>query len=82
MPSARLKYALALRVKITEGLVYHESGDQRRARQCGDALEKILEQDSARPDTPTCLELATLLFAVGSKAAPAVRPPLLRKSSG
>ena len=59
-----------LRAKITEGLVYHESGDYRRARKCGDELELMLQSESKRPDTPTCLEMATLLFAVGVKEAP------------
>ncbi len=61
---------IGLRAKITEGMVYHESGDYRRARKTGDELEQMLLADSARPDTPTCLELATLLFAVGVKEAP------------
>jgi tetratricopeptide (TPR) repeat protein len=59
-----------LRAKITEGLVYHESGDYRRARKSGDELEAMLKTDSERPDTGTCLEMATLLFAVGVKDAP------------
>jgi tetratricopeptide (TPR) repeat protein len=60
-----------LRAKITEGLVYHESGDYRRARKSGDELEEMLKEDDERPDTATCLEMATLLFAVGVKDAPA-----------
>ena len=59
-----------LRAKITEGLVYHESGDYRRARKAGDELEALLEARTERPDVPTCLEMATLLFAVGVKDAP------------
>ena len=59
-----------LRAKITEGLVYHESGDYRRARKAGDELEALLEARAERPDVPTCLEMATLLFAVGVKDAP------------
>ncbi|MEN3274713.1 MAG: hypothetical protein V7631_503 [Massilia sp.] len=59
-----------LRAKITEGLVYHESGDYRRARKAGDELEALLQTRSERPDVPTCLEMATLLFAVGVKEAP------------
>jgi tetratricopeptide (TPR) repeat protein len=59
-----------LRSKITEGLVYHESGDFRRARKSGDALEAMLEQEPRRPHTETCLEMAALLFAVGVKEAP------------
>jgi tetratricopeptide (TPR) repeat protein len=59
-----------LQSKITEGMVYHESGDFRRARKTGDDLEEMLRQHPERPDTPTCLDLATLLFAVGVKEAP------------
>lgn len=61
---------IELRSKITEGLVYHESGDYRRARKSGDELEQMLGGERERPDTPTCLEMATLLFAVGVKDAP------------
>ena len=59
-----------LRAKITEGLVWHESGDYRRARKAGDELEALLNAREERPDTATCLEMATLLFAVGVKEAP------------
>jgi tetratricopeptide (TPR) repeat protein len=59
-----------LRAKITEGLVWHESGDYRRARKAGDELEALLNAREERPDTGTCLEMATLLFAVGVKEAP------------
>jgi tetratricopeptide (TPR) repeat protein len=62
---------MQLRAKITEGLVYHESGDYRLARKAGDELEEMLKLTPERPDTVTCLELATLLFAVGVKEAPA-----------
>ena len=61
---------IQLRAKITEGLVYHESGDFRRARRAGDELEQMLADTPDRPDTPTCLEMATLLFAVGVKDSP------------
>ncbi|WP_229261224.1 tetratricopeptide repeat-containing response regulator [Duganella levis] len=62
---------VTLRAKITEGLVYHESGDFRRARKSGDELEAMLADDTRqRPDTETCLDMATLLFAVGVKEAP------------
>lgn len=61
---------IPLRAKITEGLVYHESGDTRRARKSGDELEAMLKATFERPDIPTCLELATLLFAVDLKDAP------------
>jgi len=61
---------MPLRAKITEGLVYHESGDYRHARKAGDELEVQLNARPERPDVPTCLEMATLLFAVGVKDAP------------
>lgn len=61
---------IQLRAKITEGMVYHESGDFRRARRAGDELEELLAMNGERPDTPTCLEMATLLFAVGVKDSP------------
>jgi tetratricopeptide (TPR) repeat protein len=59
-----------LRSKVTEGLVYHESGDYRRARKAGDQLEAMLEGERRRPHTAVCIEMATLLFAVGVKDAP------------
>ncbi|MCA1247515.1 tetratricopeptide repeat-containing response regulator [Massilia sp. MS-15] len=61
---------IGLRAKITEGLVYHESGDYRRARKAGDELEALLQATPERPDVPTCIQMATLLFAVGVKEAP------------
>jgi tetratricopeptide (TPR) repeat protein len=61
---------IQLRAKITEGMVYHESGDFRRARKAGDDLEEMLKLHGERPDVPTCMEMATLLFAVGVKEAP------------
>lgn len=61
---------IQLRAKITEGMVYHESGDFRRARKAGDELEELLNANPARPDTPTCLEMAVLLLAVGVKESP------------
>ncbi len=61
---------IQLRAKITEGMVYHESGDFRRARKAGDEIEEMLVRDAERPDTPTCMEMATLLFAVGVKDTP------------
>ncbi|USX27596.1 response regulator [Oxalobacteraceae bacterium OTU3CINTB1] len=62
---------VTLRAKITEGLVYHESGDYRRARKSGDELEAMLaDETKQRPDSTTCLDMATLLFAVGVKDAP------------
>jgi tetratricopeptide (TPR) repeat protein len=61
---------IQLRAKITEGMVYHESGDFRRARKAGDDIEEMLNFNSERPDTTTCMEMATLLFAVGVKESP------------
>jgi tetratricopeptide (TPR) repeat protein len=61
---------IQLRAKITEGMVYHESGDFRRARKAGDDIEELLKISGERPDTPTCMEMATLLFAVGVKESP------------
>jgi tetratricopeptide (TPR) repeat protein len=60
---------IGLRSKITEGLVYHESGDFRRARKAGDEIEGLLNANAERPDTPTCMEMASLMFAVGVKEA-------------
>ncbi len=59
-----------LRAKITEGMVYHESGDFRRARKAGDDLEELLRMNRERPDIVTCMDMATMLFAVGVKEAP------------
>ncbi|WP_426191987.1 tetratricopeptide repeat protein [Massilia sp. DWR3-1-1] len=61
---------IALRAKITEGLVYHESGDFRRARKAGDELEVLLNSDPGRPEVAVCLDMAVLLLAVGVKEAP------------
>ncbi len=61
---------LRLRAKITEGLVYHESGDYRRARKAGDELAVLLENTTERADTKTSLDMARLMFAVGVKEAP------------
>jgi CheY-like chemotaxis protein len=61
---------MALRAKITEGLIYHESGDYRNARRAGDELEAMLGADPKRPGTAICIEMATLLFAVGVKETP------------
>jgi len=58
---------MVLRAKITEGLIYHESGDYQNARRCGDELEGLLNADPKRPSTAICIEMATLLFAVGVK---------------
>lgn len=61
---------MPLRAKVTEGMVYHESGDYRRARKSGDELEEMLSVTPERPDTRICIEMATLLFAVGVKDSP------------
>lgn len=61
---------MRLRAKITEGLVFHESGDGRNARRAGDELEAMLQQDPARPNSAICVEMATMLFAVGLKETP------------
>ena len=61
---------MALRAKITEGLIHHESGDYRNARRAGDELETMLGADPKRPGTAICIEMATLLFAVGVKETP------------
>ncbi len=61
---------MELRAKIAEGMVYHESGDYRRARLIGDDLARMLATTSERPDTATSLEMATLMFIVGIKEAP------------
>lgn len=61
---------MPLRAKITEGQIYHESGDYQQARRAGDELEAMLNADPRRPGTATCIEMATLLFAVGVKGTP------------
>ncbi|HEY5799720.1 MAG TPA: tetratricopeptide repeat protein [Burkholderiaceae bacterium] len=61
---------LRVRSKITEGLVYHESGDYRNARKAGDELGEMLDATLERPDPVTCLDMARLLFAVGVKEMP------------
>lgn len=60
---------IELRAKVTEGLVFHESGDYRRARESGEALARMLEDNPERPNTAICLDMAVLLFAVGVKQA-------------
>lgn len=61
---------MPLRAKITEGQIYHEGGDYQNARRAGDELEAMLNADPRRPGTATCIEMATLLFAVGVKGTP------------
>lgn len=61
---------IRLRAKVTEGLVYHESGDWISARKCGDELGQLLRDTSERPNADTCLDMARLLFAVGIKDVP------------
>lgn len=63
--------AMALRAKLAEGLVYHESGDYRRARKAGDALAAMLAATPVRPAPRECLDMARLMFVVGVKEAPA-----------
>lgn len=60
-----------LRAKVTEGLVYHESGDWRNARKSGEEMGKMLAASTVHPDIETSLDMARLLFAVGVKDAPA-----------
>jgi CheY-like chemotaxis protein/thioredoxin-like negative regulator of GroEL len=62
--------AIRLRSKITEGLVYHESGDYKRARKAGDELGDMLAVTRARPAPSVCLDMARLMFAVGVKEPP------------
>ena len=59
-----------LRAKITEGLVYHESGDWVKARKSGEEMGRLLAETATRPDAETSLDMARLLFAVGVKDAP------------
>ena len=59
-----------LRSKITEGMVYHESGDYKKARKAGDELGDMLAATTARPAPPICLDMARLMFAVGVKEPP------------
>lgn len=59
-----------LRAKITEGLVYHESGDWVKARKSGEEMSRLLAETSAPTDAETSLDMARLLFAVGVKDAP------------
>lgn len=59
-----------LRTKITEGMVYHESGDYKKARKAGDELGDMLAATTARPAPPICLDMARLMFAVGVKEPP------------
>ena len=61
---------IVLRAKITEGHVYHESGDYLNARRAGDELDAMLQAEPKRPGTAICIEMATLLFAVGVKGTP------------
>ncbi len=61
---------LDLRATITKGLVYFESGDERNARLLGDQLEDMLSKTEERPDTSTCIDMAQLLFNVGSQDIP------------
>ncbi len=62
--------SIRLRTKITEGMVYHESGDYKRARKAGDELGDMLAATSARPAPAICMDMARLMFAVGVKEPP------------
>lgn len=61
-----------LRAKITEGMVYHESGDYVRARRSGDELGEMLALTTDRPPPAICLDMARLMFAVGVKEPPTI----------
>lgn len=61
-----------LRAKITEGMVYHESGDYIRARKSGDELGELLALTTDRPMPSICLDMARLMFAVGVKEPPVI----------
>ncbi|MES2046963.1 MAG: tetratricopeptide repeat protein [Pseudomonadota bacterium] len=61
---------IRLRAKVTEGLVYHESGDWKKARMSGEEMGRLLAQSTSHPDIETSLDMARLLFAVGVKDAP------------
>jgi tetratricopeptide (TPR) repeat protein len=61
--------AVALRVKIAEGLVYHESGKQEEARRLAEELEQMLKDGAPRPDMAGCLEMSSLMLAVGMRDA-------------
>jgi tetratricopeptide (TPR) repeat protein len=58
-----------LRAKVTEGLVYHESGDWRKARKSGEEMGQMLATTHAHLDVDTSLDMARLMFAVGVKEA-------------
>lgn len=58
-----------LRSKITEGLVHHEMGDLARARKSGTEIGMMLSH-TPMPPPNVCLDMASLLFAVGAKEAP------------
>jgi tetratricopeptide (TPR) repeat protein len=58
-----------LRVKVTEGLVYHESGDWKKARKTGDEIGRMLAMTHTHLDVDTSLDMARLMFAVGVKEA-------------
>ncbi|MBV8667564.1 MAG: tetratricopeptide repeat protein [Burkholderiaceae bacterium] len=59
-----------VRAKVVEGLVYHESGDEIKARKSGEELSQLLATTGDLPDAETCLDMARLLFAVGVEGAP------------
>ncbi|MES3021897.1 MAG: response regulator [Pseudomonadota bacterium] len=72
LTTARSDFAgdgIELRVKIAEGLVHHESGNQQAARRAGEELEHMLRRGAQRPDLVSCIEMASLMLAVGLRDA-------------
>lgn len=59
-----------LRSKITEGMLHHEMGDLPRARKSGTEIGMLLSHNPGLPPPNVCLDMASLLFAVGAKDAP------------
>jgi tetratricopeptide (TPR) repeat protein len=58
-----------LKAKVTEGLVYHESGDWKKARISGDEMGRMIAASNTHLDIDTSLDMARLMFAVGVKDA-------------
>ncbi|PWF46108.1 response regulator [Massilia glaciei] len=72
LTTARSDFAgdgIELRVKIAEGLVHHESGNAPGARLVGEELEHMLRRGAQRPDMVSCIEMASLMLAVGLREA-------------
>jgi tetratricopeptide (TPR) repeat protein len=59
-----------LRSKITEGLIYHDNGDDNRARKSGTEIGMMLSRNPTLPAPAICLDMARLFFAVGATKAP------------